>query len=216
MSYDELYNAVKVLKDNEVYRMNDVLNVSRGHKIIKKIKSDDTYKGTLLREYLMKPQSRNKYNALYDVMCKQKRNYSLPFMGKNDAVMHVRLGDDIKRRGLENKKNMDFYINSSKKYRDVYIVTALHYGTSRDKNALYKTNAWNYKKENHEKNIHKLSELISKMQNKGRVFIVSNENIDLDCMFLVFSKNLITSPHSGGFSKLVSKLHALYTHPHAK
>ena len=208
ISYEELYKVIKVLKDNEVYRMNDALNVTGGHKIVLKIKKDDMYKNTLLRDYLTRPRSRDKYKKLYNIMCKHKHKYILPPINNNDAVMHVRLGDDMKRRGLDNKKNMDFYVNSSKKYKNIYIVTALHYGTSRQKNALYKTNAWNYKKDNHVKNIRKLHELINKMENTGQVYIVSNDNVDVDCMFLVFAKNLITSPHSGGFSRLVSKLHA--------
>ena len=58
--YNEIYTINKLkdeivtLKDNEVYRMNDIVKAKLQHKIIAEILKNDKYNGSIMKKYLLK------------------------------------------------------------------------------------------------------------------------------------------------------------------
>jgi len=199
--------TVKLLKDNEVYRLGDGIKFRKSHKIIKQLLKNPKYDGTILKMFHQDPSRKPN---LYEIVKRKKDIMRFICHNDDELMVHIRLGDDIKNRGLGNTKNFDFFVNeiNESKCNKVTIVTALHYGTSSQPDSLYKTGKYNYKETNHNDNIQKLYELICKL-NKP-VIIISNEDVDLDVLHLVFCHNLLTSTTSGSFSKLVKSLHAQF------
>lgn len=206
-NFDNIKKKVKVLKSNEVYRLGDGIKFKKTHKVIKHILSNSQYDNTILKLYHQDP---SKKPDLYQIVKSKMALDKFQPHGESTLMVHMRLGDDIKRRGIGNPKNFALFvekINTSKCAR-VKIVTALHYGTSCEKDALYSSNTYNYTVSNHTANIRKLQELIARL-NKP-VEIVSNDDVDVDVMHLVFCDHLLTSTTSGAFSKLVQNLHNEY------
>ena len=129
---------------------------------------------------------------------------------ENYVLVHLRTGDDIKKRGLGNKENFNFYINALKKYKNkkVVLVTAMHYGHSNAEKKLYTGTNYRYTEKSKNKNIELVKKLIEKIPNE--VIICSNTETDKDLIKLTFSKNVIFSSRSGGFSRIVNSLHNIY------
>lgn len=210
-TFQTIKEAVKVLKNNEVYRLGDGIKFKKSHKVIKHILKNTQYDNTILK--LFHQNSAPKPN-LYQIVERKRKLANFTISEDNTLMVHIRLGDDINKRGLRNSKNFDFFVTQINKSKctHVKIVTALHYGTSDAKDALYRTNTYNYQEANHNENIQKLHDLIRKI-NKP-VDIVSNEDVDLDVLHLVFCKHLLTSNSTGSFSKLVQQLHNEFiSHP---
>ncbi len=196
-------NAIKVLKNNEIYRLGDGIKFKKTHKVRKHILENPKYDNTILKIFYQDPSTNPN---LYKIVERKKNILNFVPFGDDTLIVHIRSGDDLLKRGLGNKKNMDFFvheINKSKCAR-VKIVTALHYGHSNADDSLYKCRTFIYKEINHTQNIEKIYELISKL-NKP-VGIISNENVDVDTVNLVFCRQLLTSNETGAFSKMVKKL----------
>lgn len=204
-TYDEIKNTIKVLKNNEVYRISDCLKIRKTHFVIKELLKNPKYKGTLLHEY------HTTHNPnFYKIICKRKEQSKLTFFDDNTLVVHIRAGDAYDRFGLGSDKNYNFYLNAINKSdkQKIVIVTALHYGTSNLPNKLYKTNRFNHTEKNHDMNIKLFHKFIGEL-NKP-VEIVSNSNVDDDFLLLVFCKNLLTNTSSGGFSRVIKKYNIIY------
>jgi hypothetical protein len=197
---EEIKKNIKVLKDNQVYRISDCLKFKNTHKVIKELLSNPIYKGTLLHEFHTtdKPD-------FFKIMSNRKEKSKLKFYNDDDTlVVHIRSGDNFKKTGLGLKKNFDYYldnINKSTK-KKVVLITALHYGTGVSKK-IYTTQIFNYNEKNHNENIKVIHDLISKI-NKP-VEIISTENVDDDLLQLVFCKTLLTNNTSGGFARVIQK-----------
>lgn len=199
---DNIKNKVKILKNNEVYRFGDILLCNcYNHKnsiLAKEILSKQIYKNTLLYQYFSSNndflqillQNKNKINKYYD---------------DNYIVLHVRTGDDLKVRGLT-KNNIDILIFKLNKYslnKKVIIITALHYGHS-EESELFKSKKFVYNDTNYNINIQKIHNLISQI-NHEVYDIISNKDIDLDLLNLVFCKNLVASESCGKFAEIIIK-----------
>ena len=201
-----IMEKIKVLKDNEIYRVADVKKFKREHPVVKEILKKKKYKKTLLHEYFKK-----KHQDLYDTIVLNKDKKKLTYYNDDYILIHLRTGDDLNERGLtipniikilQNLRNYDI----SKK---VIIVTAMHYGHHRFSNRFYPGKIWCYNDDNYKKNIEMIQYFISKLNHK-LVDILSHENVDIDIMHLVFCKNLIYCDTCGNFAKCVGEWHNRY------
>ena len=189
---------IKLFKNNEIYRLGDGIKFKKNHKLVKYILNNNKYDNSILKLY------HQENNMDLNQIIKQKiEHYDIKSDDKT-LYVHIRQGDDYNGRCLGNIKNFKFFLENinSSFCEKVIIVTAFHYGTS-DKSSLYSSNKHNYSDINYIKNINRLYQLISNI-NKP-IDIISSEDVDLDFIHLVTCKNLLTSEHSGSFSKLVKK-----------
>lgn len=208
---DYLRDHIAVLKDNEVYRINDGMRFNDSHKVIKALKADDKYKETILRKYVDTRNSneKDKHATMFNIVNQQKNN--TPKYDDRYLVVHIRAGDDYKKLGLGSEKviediqkNIDEYIDKHKSIQEILIVTALHYGCAND-NGIYSSKKFAYTSDNHDENIDKIYEFISNQ--KLPVILQSSTNVDEDFMILCMCKYLITS--GGGFSRLIKKMNTM-------
>ena len=202
---------VKVLKDNEIYRIGDVIDFcDRNKGVFQELKNNDQYNGTLLKNYILQTKINRNMQLLYNLIKQKAQELNIELYDENYLVVHIRTGDDLNKRGLNNPKNFNFYvdnINEKGVGKTIIIVTAMHYGNKAD-SKIYKSQKWVYDPINLVTNIKLLRNLISKIKHK--VIIVSNEDVDLDIINLSLAKNLLVCPDSGKFSKLVNELNKIH------
>lgn len=208
-----LKENIKVLYDNDTYRVADCINNrNKCFSFIDKIILSKKYNNTILKKYCEITQIPNYYLLLYTLIKYKFIEQKKKIKYQNDIVVHIRGGDDLYGRGLGNEKNYKFYIESIKKIGNsnipITIVVVFHYGVSRYKFKKYDNTDYIYNKKDHEKNIELIHKLISSIPNP--ITIISNKDVDLDLVYLSFSNNLITSNHSGGFSKIVKRMNLYY------
>jgi hypothetical protein len=201
---DLIKNKVKILKNNEVYRIGDILCCScYNHKnslLAKEILSKEIYKNTLLYQYF----SSNK--DFLEILL-QNKNKINKYFDNNYIVLHVRTGDDLRNRGLT-QNNIDLLVFKLNKFplnKKVIIITALHYGHS-DESELFDSKKFVFTEKNYNTNIQKIYLLISQI-NHDVYDIISNKDIDLDLLNLVFCENLVASESCGKFAKIIFKYH---------
>lgn len=201
---DLIKNKVKILEDNEVYRIGDILLCDcYNHKnsiLAKEILSKEIYKNTLLYKYF------NSSNSFLEILL-QNKNKVNKYYDDNYIILHIRTGDDLIKRGLT-KKNINLLISKLNQYslnKKVIIITALHYGHSK-KSTLFDSKKFIYNENNYKTNIEKIHLLISQINHEVED-IISNKDIDLDLLNLVFCKNLVASETSGNFAKIIIKYH---------
>lgn len=204
-------NQVKVLKDNEIYRIGDVIDFDNRNKgVFDELKNNDQYNGTLLKNYILNTKINRNMKLLYNLTKKKAQELNIELYDDNYLVVHIRTGDDLNKRGLNNSKNFNFYVNNINEKgagKTIIIVTAMHYGNKAD-SKIYTSQKWVYDPINLVTNIKLLRNLISKIEHK--VIIVSNEDVDLDIINLSLAKNLLICPDSGKFSKLVKHLNDIH------
>lgn len=199
---------IQVLKDNEVYRVADLLGKDKSDKLVKELLSNSRYWATIMGEYFEMDYGKYNYDALYNII--KLYSESLELYNNDNVLVHVRTGDDYKVRGLANEENFNFYLEEINKYpldKTIVIVTAMHYGHKRN-SKLYKGKANIYNDESYYYNIELLDNLISRIEHK--VEICSNENVDLDLCYLSLADNLIATPNAGGFAKVVLELNKIH------
>ena len=201
---DNIKNKVKILKNNEVYRIGDILCCSSyNHKnslLAKEILSKEIYKNTILYQYF----SSNKDFLHILLQNKYKIN---KYYNDNYIVLHIRTGDDLGNRGLT-QNNIDLLIFKLNKFsinKKVIIITALHYGHSEESN-LFESKKFVFNEKNYNTNIQKIHLLISQI-NHEVYDIISNKDIDFDLLNLVFCENLVASESCGKFAKIILKYH---------
>jgi hypothetical protein len=214
---NNIIDQIKLLKSNQNYRFYDVL--FRSGQIweysIKNILNDQIYKNTILYNYLINIKDNNlnvkipidnnyikiKINSIVDNIISQNKNIILP--DKNELVIHIRLGDIIEIKNFIYKdynKLIKYFI---KKYniKKVTICSAYHFGD----NPINKT--WQYNEKTMNKNKEYIKNVIDKIIKEYDFLglnIYSNEDIDLDFIYMIKSYYLITS--SGAFSSRLLKL----------
>lgn len=205
---DKLINSLVLLKNNEIYRVADILNVEyRESKFIKTLKKEDCWKNTIMRDYVEATQARNDFNLLYNIIVEKADEWMIEPYDDDYLLVHIRTGDDINERGLANKDNYNFYLSKIKelgKDKQIILVTALHYG-HHEKHIHAK---WVYKEENLHKNIDLLLKLIYEIPYP--IEILSSEEVDFDLIYLSLAKNLLVSEHSGGFSNVVKQVNKIH------
>lgn len=205
----KIKDTVKVLKDNQIYRVADVKKFSKDHKVVKEILRCKKYKKTLLRQFFHKD-----YKDLFDVLVEKKDDFNVTYYNDDYVLIHLRTGDDLEKRGLT-IPNIVKILKMLKKYptdKKVIIVTAMHYGHHRTDTRFYPGKVWCYNDDNYKKNIEMIEYFISKL-NHDLVDILSNEHVDLDIMHLVFCKNLVYCDTCGNFAKCIGEWHTRYHHP---
>jgi hypothetical protein len=202
-THEKIKKSIKLLKNNEIYRIGDAINFKKDHKVIQELLSSKIYDNTILKNYFI----HNKQIDILEIIQNKKKLLNLD-LTKFDKTLfvHIRLGDDINGRGLGNPKVFDYFKNhiNNSTFVNVVIVTALHYGINQD-SKIYTNNKWKYRDANYENNIDIFYKLIHSLNNKN-IEIISNEDVDLDLIYLSYSKNLLICPLTGSFSNLVKKL----------
>lgn len=206
---EKIHDTVKILPDNEIYRVSDVLKFTRSHTVIKyMMKNKSTYGNTLLYKYF-----KRKHKSFYHTLKQAKEKTSLIFYGDNCVLLHLRMGDVI---GGSDSSFTDLnkaqIFKELEKYqgKSVVIVTALHYGHKRGTSKFYPgQNKFCYNRLSHDQNITELYTFIRSLNNHV-IEILSHTDIDTDLMHMTFCKNLITLRTSGGFSRLANMLHTQY------
>ena len=83
------------------------------------------------------------------------------YFDDNYIVLHIRTGDDLKKRGLT-QNNINLLILKLNKFeltKKVIIITALHYGHSKQSN-LFQSKKYIYNQKNYTTNIQNIHKLI--------------------------------------------------------
>jgi hypothetical protein len=205
-------SSIKILKDNEVYRVADALGFNPGEKFTTEFLQNPEYEGTILNKYFANFRG-NKYDheLLYRCCKEYAIDNSIYPYGEGYVLLHLRTGDDFRRRGLENPDNLRFYKEQLDEYtnKKVVIVTAMHFGHKDGPSKWYGNGGANiYTDEKYERNIKLLEEFFGELDKD--VEICSNLDIDKDLCYLVFSRNVIVSPYAGGFAKLIITLREIH------
>lgn len=203
--------SIKVLKDNEVYRVADALGFGKREGFTADILELPEYKDSIMYKYFTNFRG-EKYDL--ELMLECCKEYTLendiyPY-GDGYVLMHLRTGDDIRNRGLENPTNREFYKTELAKYpnKKLIVVTAMHFGHARENSKWYKGNKNIYTDQKYEENIKLLDEFLGELDRD--VEICSNEDVDRDLCYLIFSKNVIVSLNAGGFARQIDNLRKLH------
>lgn len=199
-------DKIKVLKDNEIYRIGDVLCINnKNSAIVKEIMSNEIYKDKLLYQYF-----KNESKDFYDILIKNKNKID-KYFDDNYIVMHIRLGDDLNGRCLT-ESNKKKFLDKLKQFdlnKKVIIITAMHYGHNSNSSKFYSGKSYCFNDKSYDENIFNVHKLISDMDHELDD-IISNYNIDLDYLNLVFCENLVALDTAGGFAKSVIKFNKKY------
>jgi hypothetical protein len=130
-THEKIKKSIKLLKNNEIYRIGDAINFKKDHKVIQELLSSKIYDNTILKNYFI----HNKQIDILEIIQNKKKLLNLD-LTKFDKTLfvHIRLGDDINGRGLGNPKVFDYFKNhiNNSTFVNVVIVTALHYGINQD------------------------------------------------------------------------------------
>jgi hypothetical protein len=192
---------VKVLKDNVIYRIADCIKFQKSHKVVKELLSNSIYKNTLLYQFHYE-SDKDFYNII-------KRNKSLisDYFDENYILVHLRTGDDLTSRGiLSNSDKLLKQLKKYKKEKKIIIVTAMHYGHHCTDKSIYSGEKFMYNDESYNTNIKLIYDFIQKLEHQVED-IMSNEDVDIDLLHLVFCKNLVASVSAGGFAKNIIEWH---------
>lgn len=203
-------SKIKILKGNEIYRIYDLLGMSRDYDICQHLLKDPEYKDTIMYKYFSITENVTKnMPLLYNIICDYQKEHNVEIYDDSYVVMHLRTGDDFRNRGLQNKRNIDFYLEELKKYPDkkLIVVTAMHYG-HKENSEYYRGSRNLYRDESYNKNIELLEEFFSHLPEDTE--ICSNDIIDIDFVKLVMCKNLIARPQAGGFAKVILELNNMH------
>lgn len=227
LSYQFIYDKISIIKDNEIYRVNDVIKFSQyqkesTHPVCKIISNEDKYNTTILKKFLdyikNEDNQTSKFKLLLTTALICDKNIKTKVYDSENLLVHIRSGDNYLISGLGNENiykllinNIQAYLSDHSQIKNIIIVTALHYGHKLN-SKIYNSNLYCYSEKNHRKNINKMCEFVNTLKNiipkHVTITFQSSENIDIDFLILVKAKNLITS--SGGFSKLVKIMNILY------
>ena len=94
-------SKLTILKNNEVYRINDVCKFRDNHFVCKKILSEDQYNGSILKKYLLRDH-RDKHQSLYNTMIEHIDEHNIEKYDDNKLLVHIRAGDNYRKAGLGN------------------------------------------------------------------------------------------------------------------
>lgn len=203
---------IEVLKDNEVYRVGDLLNMPKSHKVCKHLLEDDLYKGTIMRRYLELNEADTKnLPLLYTIIRGYQEENNIPLYDDSHVLIHIRTGDDYKVRGLQNEDNINFYLKELKKYLDkkVVVVTAMHYG-HKENSVLYNKKANLYSEQSKQINMDLIFNILNIFSKEVESVTLCSNSTDIDLVKLVMCKNLIATPKAGLFSSTVLELNKLH------
>jgi len=134
-----LENEVKILSDNSVYRVTDLIHQRgvRWEKDRAEILSNPKFKDTIMFDYLMEKEKEWDYALLKSLIEKHTKKYNYPIPEENELVVHLRMGDVVGEGdccpGFEAINNMykGFWDNlNADQFDKVTFVVALHFGAN--------------------------------------------------------------------------------------
>jgi len=204
------YSQVKILRENKVYRMSDVvMGYGPRHQIDREtILAEPQYRETILHDYLVKCPSTCDKQVFVDVVQQHTQRYNQA--NPNDLVMHVRLGDVMQPELAETKQEIRcksiyhtyaqlFYKHGQwiRQHGRVTIVTALHFGANELNGKYYYTEEAEH---NSFETLRRLVEVFESWDMK--VSIQSSLNVDEDFCFMASSQQFVGS--TSKFAELVS------------
>ena len=99
-------------------------------------------------------------------------------------------------------------MGKDRKYTAI-VLEALYKDQSQTRTKFYSGKSYCYNDNNYNENLKKIHKLVSEMDHELED-IISNEDIDLDFLNLVFCENLVALDTAGGFAKTVIKYHKKY------
>ena len=233
--YKNLQKVLTVLKSNETYRFGDVIN-NNVHLINAIIGNPDTYKGSLLYEYIVRLKSENLLR-----FCKKKKKYSIAstttlimryrtlarscmkFKRKeipccDTLVVHLRTGDIVANKThayytdpVEIYKLINTYINNQNgKIKRIVLITALHYGVAHEGITHYRKTLSNKHPFAYTRESERLNHVYIEEIVKNctlPVLIKSEGDIDNSLIFMAYAKHFINT--KGNFSKCLRNLNSL-------
>lgn len=90
-----VFDSIVVLKSNPVYRISDVFfrKGNRWEQDRNTILTNDEYKNSILRDYLLNKKSEHDYISLRKIIDDHTERYNYPVPTTNDLVVHIRTGD---------------------------------------------------------------------------------------------------------------------------
>lgn len=204
-----MLEKIKILKDNEIYRVFDLFNKPLKDKIVVELLNNDIYKDTIMRRYFECFGETKNYSLLYSVVKEYVDKNNITNDGR--VYVYLRTGDEYKIRGLGNVENFKFYIDEINKYdlsKTIVLATSMHYGHHRTSNKFYKKKKGIYTDESRDVNLKLIQSLIEEISHN--VEIHSTQNPDIDLSTLSIAKNLIITPNSGGFAKVIIELNKIH------
>ena len=202
-----LISKVKILKENSDYRCSDIV----WHKGLRwehsknQVLNNPKYENTILK-YFFKNNKGKDTNLYFLLHCIEKycSNNNYPIPNNDEIVIHLRMGDVVVHHWFMNNLPYIIHIieNIIKKYTisKITIVTAFAYQAwSKESMHLYPGPAkshdclWTYTDIKQKKNEEVLRRLLVIMQDRINlpINIYSNENIDKDLCYCVFSKHYV-------------------------
>ncbi|MCA9329774.1 FkbM family methyltransferase [Candidatus Saccharibacteria bacterium] len=189
-----LVSQIKILRDNAVYRIGDVV-YARGYRWEQDrqtILTDDQYKGTILRQYLERLPAKSAPD--FALLAEVVNNMQHARPAEDELVIHMRAGD-VAQFDWFLTQDYASIIRTQHGIKKVTFVTAMHYGN------FVERNLWLYTDESRDRNhsaFIKVFEAIHKEFPNLKMEIRSREHPDEDFYYLCMARWV--SFDRGGFA----------------
>lgn len=195
---------LEILKENSVYRMNDIVYMfgDRWQQDRQTILSTKEFEGTILRDYLESKRFELDFSCFKAVVKAHSAKYEQPH--ERALVVHLRLGDIMDPqsghgfRGYEFCKNLypNLNIELPSEIDQCTVVTALHYAANSNDGQHF------YTEESETKSYEILDLVKSRFESMGlKVNVKSSRNVDEDICFMSQSRCFLKG--NSGLSKLI-------------
>ena len=204
-SLNMLLSKIVTVKDNCDYRLGDVI-FKKGFKweeSLENVLNNPIYNNTILKKYLEIVQKQQfKIDILYEICETYKYIYEIP--NEKTLVIHVRAGDVCVHKWFMTKNYIDLikkYVDKDNSVENIVFVITFSYGEYKERNL------WLYSEEKQKQNINTFTNILNACIKEfpNLIFdIYSNENIDKDLIYCIFSTHFIGDV--GGFSDLINIL----------
>jgi hypothetical protein len=217
MNVETIKSKIQILRNNEIYRVSDVLKFGNKHMVVKTIMDDAKYRDSILYKYLnIRKPDVPQIPILLDCIQKHVQDNKIAAIDDSSLVVHLRSGDAYKQFGLGNniiclqlRKHITSKLLQCPWITNIIFVTAMHFGGNPD-SSIYDfkdTKRFCFNSCIYEKNIMSLYQFLQTIPTSLPYDIISNKDIDYDLCILVTCKNFL--PTLGGFSQLILKLRHL-------
>ena len=212
-----LVRKVKILKENSDYRCGDIVyhKGERWEHSKNEVLNNPKYENTIFRNFLKNNKNNDKdLKLLLKCIEDYSSNNNLSTPADDEIVMHLRMGDIYNHYSFLNKDYVSYIkdIKNKNTINKITIVTSFAYQVWSDKSLHLKKkerDLFTYTDEKQKINRKRFSNLLTKIKRNVKlpINIYSNNNIDLDLCYCVFSKHFIKD--GGGFSELMEELNQM-------